>query len=167
MRTDPTMETIAAPPLALVIEWQDGCIRALHLKWAKDVTASPDLSDTARELLTALKRYVAGQPPRWPDLPLDMDALPPFQRAALEALRREVPMGEVKTYKQLAELAGSPKAFRAAGQAMRNNPWPLVYPCHRINGSDGSLVGFGGADGDLGMKGWLQQHEKNGCEPDG
>ncbi|GAB7021952.1 methylated-DNA--[protein]-cysteine S-methyltransferase [Salidesulfovibrio brasiliensis] len=156
-------ETIVAAPLALELEWNGETIKALHLKWAKDATASPDPSATARKLLAALERYVAGQNPDWPDLPLDIDALPPFHRAALKALRDNVPSGDVKTYKQLAEMAGSPKAFRAAGQAMRNNPWPLVYPCHRINGSDGKLIGFGGADGDLGMKGWLQQHEKQHC----
>jgi methylated-DNA-[protein]-cysteine S-methyltransferase len=59
----------------------------------------------------------------------------------------EVPYGETRTYKWLAERIGNPKAVRAVGHALGSNPIPIVLPCHRIIGSDGSLVGYtGGID---------------------
>lgn len=154
------VEVVAAEPLALEIYWNAGTVARLELKWAASATPTQDPGPMAQQLRDALKRYVAGQRPHWPELPLDLDALPPFRRKALCALFDKVAFGEVVTYAQLAEMAGSPKGYRAAGQAMRHNPWPLVYPCHRVNGSSGSLTGFGGADGDLDMKQWLQTHER-------
>ncbi|RME68921.1 MAG: methylated-DNA--[protein]-cysteine S-methyltransferase [Nitrospirae bacterium] len=55
---------------------------------------------------------------------------------------REIPYGQRRTYRWLAEAIGNPKAVRAVGQALRRNPLPLIIPCHRVVGSDGSLVGF-------------------------
>ena len=56
-------------------------------------------------------------------------------------LLRQVPRGKVTTYKSLAEALGT-RAFRAVGKAMNKNPYALRVPCHRVVGSDGSLVGF-------------------------
>lgn len=68
---------------------------------------------------------------------------PPFFRACWEACR-SIPRGTTISYGELAAAAGSAKASRAAGQAMRNNPLPIVVPCHRVVASDGTLHGFGG-----------------------
>jgi methylated-DNA-[protein]-cysteine S-methyltransferase len=57
---------------------------------------------------------------------------------------REIPFGETKTYKWLAEKIGKPNASRAVGQALGKNPLPIVFPCHRIIESDGSLGGYSG-----------------------
>lgn len=56
----------------------------------------------------------------------------------------KIPWGETRTYGQVAKSAGNPKASRAVGGACNKNPIPIVIPCHRVVGSDGSLVGFGG-----------------------
>lgn len=55
---------------------------------------------------------------------------------------REVPYGETRTYKWLAERVGNPRAMRAVGQALSRNPIPIVLPCHRIIESDGSIGGY-------------------------
>lgn len=65
----------------------------------------------------------------------------PFQINVWEALK-EIPFGETRTYKQIAELVESPKAVRAVGGALHANPIPLILPCHRVVGTDGKLVGF-------------------------
>jgi methylated-DNA-[protein]-cysteine S-methyltransferase len=57
---------------------------------------------------------------------------------------KEIPYGETRTYKWLAEKIGKPKAARAVGQALGRNPLPIVLPCHRIVESDGSLGGYSG-----------------------
>lgn len=76
------------------------------------------------------------------DLPLDL-RVAPFQEAVLRALAR-VPYGRTETYGGLAAQVGRPKAARAVGTAMNRNPVPIVLPCHRVVGADGSLVGYGG-----------------------
>ena len=61
----------------------------------------------------------------------------------LEKLAR-VPYGEVTTYGALARAADRPQAARAVGTVMNRNPIPIVLPCHRVVGANGSLVGYGG-----------------------
>ena len=77
------------------------------------------------------------------DLPLDLRGRQGFSRDILERLSK-VPYGEVTTYKSLAVEAGNPRAARAVGTIMNRNPIPIVLPCHRVVGSNGSLVGYGG-----------------------
>ena len=67
----------------------------------------------------------------------------PFQSRVLDALRA-IPYGEVRSYKQIAEAIGSPKAMRAVGNANGNNPLAIFIPFHRVVGSNGALTGFGG-----------------------
>ena len=66
-----------------------------------------------------------------------------FQNKVLAALN-QIPFGEVRSYKQIAETIGSPKAVRAVGSANGNNPIAIFIPCHRVVGSNGALTGFGG-----------------------
>lgn len=76
-------------------------------------------------------------------LPVDLEGLTTFSRRVLEFLR-EVPPGVVVTYGELAARAGSPRAARAVGLVMARNPIPVVFPCHRVIASDGTLGGFSG-----------------------
>lgn len=91
------------------------------------------------------------------DLPVDLSEATPFQRKALQ-IARQIPAGSVWTYKQIAEAIGRPSASRAVGQAMARNPVPIIIPCHRVVGSDGSLTGYGGGGG-IPTKRWLLQFE--------
>jgi methylated-DNA-[protein]-cysteine S-methyltransferase len=77
------------------------------------------------------------------DLPLDWRLASPFQRSVLDVVRR-IGFGEVSTYHDVARAIGRPTASRAAGGANARNPLPIVVPCHRVIGSDGSLTGYGG-----------------------
>ncbi len=67
----------------------------------------------------------------------------PFQLKVWQALR-DIPYGELVSYKAIAEAIGQPKAVRAVGGANGKNPIPIIVPCHRVIGSDGALTGFGG-----------------------
>ena len=69
-------------------------------------------------------------------------------------------MGETITYKELAELAGSPRAARAAGNAVRSHCLPLLIPCHRVVKSGGGIGDYSGGDG-CETKLWLLRHESN------
>ena len=66
-----------------------------------------------------------------------------FQKAVWSELRN-IPYGETISYKELADRIGRPKAVRAVGAANGANPIPIIIPCHRVIGNDGSLTGFGG-----------------------
>lgn len=90
-----------------------------------------------------LQRYFDGQAVDLTRHPIDVEGEPAFRRRVLLATRR-VPYGQVRTYGWLAGQVGAARAQRAAGQAMRWNPLPLVIPCHRIVRADGKLGGFGG-----------------------
>lgn len=54
----------------------------------------------------------------------------------------KIPLGEVRTYKWVAEKLGRPKAYRAVGQALKNNPYPIIIPCHRVIASSSDLGGY-------------------------
>ena len=89
-----------------------------------------------------LDEYFAGERRRF-DLALDWSLVRGFAQGVLRATAR-VPFGYVTTYGQMAEEAGSPRASRAAGNALGSNPIPIVVPCHRVLHSDGGLGGYAG-----------------------
>jgi len=90
---------------------------------------------------------------------LAMKAGSPFFRKVYECSQR-IPSGKVLTYRELAKEAGSPKAFRAVGQAMARNPFPIVIPCHRVVGTGKNVGGFS-AHGGLETKARILELEGN------
>lgn len=100
-----------------------------------------------------LGEYFAGAREAF-ELPLAPEGTP-FQRR-LWARLADVPFGATTTYGALAEALGDPNLARAVGAANGANPLPIVVPCHRVVGSDGSLTGFAGG---LDAKRWLLAHE--------
>lgn len=93
-----------------------------------------------REAVRQLTEYFAGTRRDF-SLPLSLHGTP-FQLADWEALRL-IPYGETRSYRQIAELIGNPKACRAVGGANHRNPVLIVVPCHRVIAADGSLGGYG------------------------
>jgi len=103
------------------------------------VLRSPGSVDPTRR---QLDEYFAGKRKRF-DLDVDLRLARDFGRTVLEELGR-VPFGEITTYGALAARAGKPNAARAVGTIMNRNPVPIVLPCHRVVGANGSLVGYAG-----------------------
>ncbi len=97
-------------------------------------------------LIGKVKEYYTGKKVGFTDYQLSLDSYTNFQRKILKTVR-EIPYGEIRSYKEAAEAAGYPRAYRAVGNTMRNNPLPLIVPCHRVIKSDGSLGGFSGKEG--------------------
>ena len=94
-----------------------------------------------RQVRSQLEEYFAGER-RVFELDLAPEATP-FQADVLDALQR-IPYGETRSYLDIAKELGKPKAVRAVGGANGANPIPVIIPCHRVIGSNGSLTGFGG-----------------------
>jgi methylated-DNA-[protein]-cysteine S-methyltransferase len=101
------------------------------------------LADPARtaDLRRQLVEYFAGERREF-DLTLAPEGTS-FERSVWEELRR-IPFGETRSYGEIARAIGRPNASRAVGRANGANPIPIVVPCHRVIGADGSLTGFGG-----------------------
>lgn len=91
--------------------------------------------------MTQLREYFANRRSRF-DLPLDAGGTA-FQRAVWRALA-DIPYGELRSYSDIARTIGKPTAVRAVGAANGRNPLPIIVPCHRVIGSNGSLTGFAG-----------------------
>jgi methylated-DNA-[protein]-cysteine S-methyltransferase len=119
------------------------------------IAATPD-QDALRPILDRFQAYIDGDLTAL-ELPVDWSLMTPFQRLVLEEIRLVVP-GTVSTYGEIAGRVGRPQGARAVGQALRRNPMPMVIPCHRIIGSDGSMTGFGGPAG-IDRKRALLRHE--------
>lgn len=117
------------------VDFQDGPHPAKpQADWQKD-------EKPFREVIKQLKEYFAGQRRSF-DLPLAPEGTD-FQLKVWRALRG-IPFGATWSYGQLAKRIGKPKASRAVGAANGQNPIPIIVPCHRVIGADGSLTGFGG-----------------------
>lgn len=143
--------------LRLVVD-DDGRLLRLDLPGdgsGRDTPSAPrhKRGDCCDRVARQLDEYFAGTRREF-DLPL-APAGTEFQLAAWRALQA-IPYGQTRTYQQQAQALGKPKAMRAVGAANGKNPLPIVVPCHRVIGKDGSLVGFGGG---LSCKQWLLAHE--------
>lgn len=88
-----------------------------------------------------LEEYMAGTRTEF-DLPLKPEGTE-FQKKVWNALLL-IPYGETKSYKDIAVLIDNPKGCRAVGMANNRNPIPIIIPCHRVIGANGSLIGYGG-----------------------
>jgi methylated-DNA-[protein]-cysteine S-methyltransferase len=110
------------------------------------------------EARAQLEAYFAGERTTF-ELPIAPEGTE-FQKQVWNALRA-IPFGGTISYGELARRIGDPKAMRAVGAANGRNPIPIIVPCHRVIGADGSLTGFGGG---LDRKRWLLAHEGVGRE---
>jgi methylated-DNA-[protein]-cysteine S-methyltransferase len=123
----------------------------LATEYGPRVLRSSASVDTAHR---QLDEYFAGERQGF-ELDVDLTHTAPFAHRVLDELAR-VPFGETTTYGALAGLVGAPRAARAVGTVMNRNPLPIVLPCHRVVGSNGSLTGYGGG---LHVKEHLLRHE--------
>lgn len=113
---------------------------AAHAGDVPDAEWVPSLLEL-KPVADELEGYFCGTVKRF-ELPLDL-AGTEFQLRTWRALRG-IPYGQTRTYGQIAKGLGQPGAARAVGLANNQNPVPIVVPCHRVIGADGSLTGYGG-----------------------
>jgi methylated-DNA-[protein]-cysteine S-methyltransferase len=148
--------TVATPVGPFVVDADDDGITFISLDGAApaqpnvETTASRAHLDVARR---QLDEYFAGARDTF-DLPLALRGTP-FQVKVWHALC-DIPYGETISYGELAHRVGAPGAARAVGLANGRNPVPVVVPCHRVIGANGTLTGYGGG---LDRKRWLLEHE--------
>ena len=144
---------VACSPLGLIsVEWEMPQADYHHLleQRYKTIVLYDEISTA--EPIHQLGEYLEGHRQQF-DLPLDLTGLTAFQTLALR-LTMKIPYGQTSTYKDIAVQIGKPNSARAIGRVEATNPIPLVIPCHRILGTDGTLHGYGGPGG-IKLKSWL------------
>ncbi len=131
------------------------CSQAAGMESANSLIDSAEQKNTPLIALakSQLEEYFQGARKTF-DLPLQ-PAGTPFQKKVWDALCT-IPYGETRSYKEIALQIHNPRGCRAVGMANNRNPIMIVIPCHRVIGSNGSLVGYAGG---LDIKEWLLQHE--------
>lgn len=129
----------------LTLAADDDGLRRIDFPPPRPPAAGADWQEGSNAVLeqacAQLREYFAGARRAF-DLPLSPHGTP-FQREVWTALA-VIPYGDTWSYRDLAERVGRPAAVRAVGAANGRNPLPIVLPCHRVIGADGSLTGFGG-----------------------
>lgn len=128
-----------------------------------DILRARPVPGVVKGLVKRLKGHLAGRLDPLQDIPVSCEDRSGFSRTVYDTLRA-VPPGEVVTYGELAARAGRPGAARAIGRILGSNPVPLLVPCHRCVGADGSMSGFS-VEGGLQLKRKLLFRE--GYEPNG
>ena len=146
MNTRPTTYTYAATPLGdLLLAGAEGVVETISFPsgqkaqqpgstWARCDDAFPQATEQLAEYFAGRRRSF--------DFAFQPNGTR-FQLQVLDALQR-IPYGETRSYAEIAEELGKPNAVRAVGAANGRNPLPIVIPCHRVIGKNGSLTGFGG-----------------------
>lgn len=132
--------------------------------WVERVIGRAEVVDDGEVLeepIGQLREYFDRRRTRF-DLDLDIRGTC-FQQRVWEAVTA-VPYGQTRSYREIATAVGQPRAVRAVGAANGANPLPLVIPCHRIIGSNGSLHGYGGG---LDVKAKLLELEQRSLSPSG
>ncbi len=133
---------VESPIGELTLFARDGRLVGVHFAPGAPPADSRAGTEPVLEAAAAqLREYFAGERTAF-DLPLEL-AGTAFQQEAWRALA-EIPYGETVSYGEQARRLGRPDAVRAVGAANGRNPIPIVLPCHRVIGADGSLTGFGG-----------------------
>lgn len=150
----------------MIVTDQDGALRALE--WTdlhdrmtrllnrqyKDQTISFNQGRAPTHIRKALHDYFEGQLNAIDQLATVAGGTQ-FQQSVWKALRT-IPVGQTRSYLDIAKAIGNPKGVRAIGLANGANPIGIVVPCHRVIGSNGSMTGYGGG---LARKQWLLKHE--------
>ncbi len=152
---------ISTPIGLLAVSSERDAITGVHMESERHAPIdrgawTRDDSNSCRALAEArvqLSEYFAGLRTTFA-LPLRVTGTT-AQKAVWSALSR-IPFGETQSYGAIAKEIGNPKASRAVGSANSRNPIPIIVPCHRVIGADGSLTGFGGG---VERKQWLLAHE--------
>ena len=130
-----------SPVGILALQAEDGAITKLYLPGGALPGGGEEESALLRQGREQVLEYLSGKR-RTFDLPL-APAGTPFQRSVWRALLA-IPYGETRSYRDIALDVGRPRAVRAVGQANHHNPIPILIPCHRVVGADGTLTGYAG-----------------------
>lgn len=137
----PTERTyfIYPTPMGRITLASDGTALTQLVFGAAELAGTQTPTALTNEAANQIQEYLAGRRTQF-DVPLAPEGTA-FQKQVWHALA-DIPYGQTRTYQQIAEAIGNPKAMRAVGGANNKNPLPIFIPCHRVIGVNGDLVGY-------------------------
>jgi O-6-methylguanine DNA methyltransferase len=106
---------------------------------------APEAALMLDKAIAELQEYFTGTRRAF-DVPIDYRVMSDFQKRVYEAIIG-IPAGRIESYNDIAHRLGDPKTIRAVGGALARNPIPIIIPCHRVVGSDGTMIGYSGGEG--------------------
>ena len=140
------------------VAWADKGLVGCHLPDADPETArrsflrkNPGAAEAKptpaiEKAIAGIRALLSGERPDLLDVPIDLDRVPEFN-ARVYAIARAIPPGETLTYGEIAARLGDRLLARDVGQALGQNPWPIVVPCHRVTAAGGKPGGFSARGG--------------------
>jgi methylated-DNA-[protein]-cysteine S-methyltransferase len=125
------------------VQLPEGDERAARARMRRRLPNAPEIAPPpfVETAIAGIRALIGGEKRDLADVPVDMEALSGFAREVY-AVARAIPPGETRTYGEIAARLGEPGAARAVGEAMGQNPFPIVVPCHRVLAAGGKLGGF-------------------------
>ena len=148
---------IPSPIGNIYIAGTENGINRIQLMVEAPVSQLDEIPPYLKDCVDQLNEYFAGTRKEF-DLQLDFGDAPDFHKEVWKMVKI-IPYGRTRTYGEIAEIIDHQNAFRAVGHANGMNPLPIVIPCHRVIGKDGSLTGYYYG---LELKRWLLSHESPG-----
>jgi methylated-DNA-[protein]-cysteine S-methyltransferase len=148
---------IPSPIGNIYIAGSENGISRIQLMVEQPVSPNDEIPSCLKDCVDQLNEYFAGTRKEF-DLRLDFGDAPEFHKEVWKMVKI-IPYGRTRTYGEIAEIIDHQQAFRAVGHANGMNPLPIVVPCHRVIGKDGSLTGYYYG---LEVKRWLLSHESPG-----
>jgi methylated-DNA-[protein]-cysteine S-methyltransferase len=148
---------IPSPIGNIYIAGSENGINRIQLMVEEPVSQTDEIPSFLEDCVDQLNEYFAGTRKEF-DLKLDFGVAPDFHKEVWKMVKI-IPYGRTRTYGEIAEIIDHQQAFRAVGHANGMNPLPIVIPCHRVIGKDGSLTGYYYG---LELKRWLLSHESPG-----
>ncbi|QKV19230.1 methylated-DNA--[protein]-cysteine S-methyltransferase [Oricola thermophila] len=123
----------------------DGTLARLRRRAAGAVEAA-EAPEAIATVISGIRKLSDGGDARFGEAPLDFGGVGDFERSVYDLTRRIAP-GEIRTYGEIARELGDVALSRRVGQALGNNPFPIVVPCHRVVGAGGTMTGFSAPGG--------------------
>jgi len=148
---------IPSPIGNIYIAGSENGISRIQLMVEEPISPAEEIPSFLQDCVDQLNEYFAGTRKEF-DLFLDFGDAPDFHKEVWKMVKI-IPYGRTRTYGEIAEIIDHQQAFRAVGHANGMNPLPIVVPCHRVIGKDGSLTGYFYG---LELKRWLLSHESPG-----
>lgn len=150
-----TFWKISTPIGPLTMQFLEDVLEAIHFGDIEIEGYQRKETRMTKRTTTELEEYFRGERECF-SIPISLEGTM-FQKEVWQALQK-IPIGETRSYKDIAELIGNEKAYRAVGMANNKNKIPIIIPCHRVVGSSGQLVGYAGG---LNIKEKLLQQEEH------
>jgi len=132
-----------SPPVVVLVQLPEATAQATESRIARKAgSKQPSVPPQGiAEIIGKIRKHLQGEVQDFRYIAVELDGVAPFARLVYEAARK-IPAGQTRTYGEIANIVGQPKAAQEVGQALSKNPVPIIVPCHRVAAAGGQPGGF-------------------------